>query len=248
MSDVDILVRRDNAEAATRYFLDRGWVCSDSYINNFDNLKSLIAIRHGFNLRSPNDEKEIDLHWAIFPTSLHRMRTIWDAAVTFELAGYTMRTLSPTDQLLHACAQGAEWNIVRPIRWIPDADTILSSGSVNWDRFIEQAIRFDLALPASDGLIVLRDLLGRAIPQKVIERLQAQPSPFLARMDYRLSARRPTPVIGRPLQRYFRYLRVGRSQDLSFFQYMTNLWGEESFVHVLTKGIRRIWAEGFKRI
>ena len=247
MSDVDILVHREDAEAATQYFLDQGWVCTDDFISSFDNLKSLLSIRHGFNLRGPDDEKEIDLHWAIFPTNFHGLDTIWDAAVTFELAGSTVTTLSPADHLLQACSQGAGWNIVRPIRWIPDANAILSTGSVDWDRFIEQANRFDLALPAADGLTVLRDLLGRQIPHKVIERLQALPTSFPARMDYRLSARRPIPVIGRPMQRYFRYLRVGRSQGLGFGEYMKNLWGVGSFVGIFTKGMRRIWDDAFEK-
>ena len=245
MSDVDILVHREDAEAATRYFLDQGWVCTDSFIDSFDNLKSLIPIRHGINLRGPDDEKEIDLHWAIFPTNFRRLETIWEAAVTFELAGCTMTTLSPTDQLLHACSQGAGWNIVRPIRWIPDANAILSTDTVDWDGFVEQAGRFDLALPAADGLVVLRDLLGREIPHRVIERLRTLPTSFPAWMDYRLGARRPIPLIGRPLHRYFRYLRVGRSLGLGFGEYMKSLWGVESLVEILTKGIRRVWADAF---
>lgn len=245
MSDVDILVHREDAEAAARYFLDQGWVCTDSFISSFDNLDSLIAIRHGFNLRDPDDGKEIDLHWAIFPTNFHRLDSVWDAAVSFELAGCTMTTLSSTDQLLQACSQGAGWNIVRPIRWIPDADAILSKDSVNWDRFVEQSERFDLALPAADGLIVLRDLLGREIPHKVIERLQVLPASFPARMDYHLGARRPIPVIGRPLHRYIRYLRVGRPHGLGFGEYMKNLWGVSSFSEIFSKGIRRMWADTF---
>lgn len=247
MSDVDILVHREDAEAATRYFLDQGWECTGSFISSFDNLRSLIPVRHSVNLRGPDDEKEIDLHWAIFPTNFHRLETIWDAAVTFELAGCTMTTLSPTDHLLQACSQGAGWDIVRPIRWIPDANAILSTNSVDWDRFVEQASRFDLGLPAADGLVVLRDLLGRAIPHKVVERLQALPTSFAARMDYRLCARRPIPVIGLPMQRYVRYLRVGRSQGLSFGEYMKNFWGVESFLEIFTKGIRLMWADAFER-
>lgn len=245
MSDVDILVHRSDAAAATRYFLEMGWVCTDSYIRSFDDLESLLAIRHGFNLRDPDDDKEIDLHWAIFPTNFNSLESIWSAAVSFDLAGCTMTTLSPTDHLLQACSQGAGWNIVRPIRWIADANAILAKESVDWDRFIEQALRFELGFPAADGLIVLRDLLGREIPHKVIESLQALPNSFAARMDYRLGARQPLPVIGRPMQRYIRYLRVGRSHGLGFGGYMKNLWGVKSFGELFRNGVNRMWRDIF---
>jgi len=241
MSDIDILIDRTNVPAASKYFLDRGWVCIDEFIDNLDSLDQIIEVRHGFNLRG-TEGQEIDLHWHIFQTSYADPQHFWSNATTFHLNGYEAFTLCPTDHLLHACSQAAGWNIVRPIRWIPDAKAIITKSEIDWDRLVENSSRFDLAEPVHDALTVLRDFLGLEIPNATLAELKSIPTRFTSRVDYRLSARRPMPIIGRPLQRYFRYLRIGKSLGLTFSQYMQQLWGVSSLYKLIVLGTKRVWS------
>jgi len=241
MSDIDILIDRAQVPAATRYFLDRGWVCIDDFIGNLEFLDEIIEVRHGFNLRGPEGQ-EIDLHWNIFQTCFADPEPLWRAATRFDLNGFDASTLCSTDHLLHACAQAAGWNIVRPVRWIPDAKMIIAKSSIDWDRMAENAGRFDLAEPIYDALLVLRELLDLDIPENTLTTLKRIPTRLASRVDYRLSARRPVPFLGRPVQRYFRYLRTGKPLGLSFAQYMKQLWGVHSLYKLIALGARRIWS------
>jgi hypothetical protein len=239
MSDVDILVDPSNVSAASGYFLNNGWICVDEFIDSLDNLDEIIEVRHAFNLRGP-DAQELDLHWNVFPTCFVDLQTLWNSAETFDLCGFEASTLCATDHLLHACSQAAGWNVVRPIRWIADALTVIRASSIDWDRLTANATRFDLAEPVHDALIVLRELLGLAIPEATLSKLQSIPTCFASRIDYRLSARKPIPIVGRPLQRYFRYLRTARPRGLSFSKYMKQFWGVPSFFRLVKLGLKRV--------
>jgi hypothetical protein len=224
MADVDILVRPEHAAQATRYFLDRGWECTDHFVTSLEELSDLIPVRHAFNLRDPEQEIEIDLHWSVFRNSLASNEPLWDSA---EPLDPDLMTLCSTDQLLHAFAQGAAWNVLRPIRWIPDANAILEKSAIDWDRLVSLAERFTLTQAVEDGLAVLERLVSFRQPEGVRARLRSIRGPFSSRMEYRLSAKRPIPVIGRPL-------------GLGFFGYLRRLWGLSSVGEVFGQGFRHV--------
>lgn len=241
MSDIDVLVAPANVRPAAQYFLRKDWFCSDDFIESMDDLDRLMEVRHGFNLRGPEGQ-EIDLHWNIFQTCFADPSTLWEGAVGFEVHGFQASTLCPTDHLLHACSQAAGWNIVRPIRWIPDAAALITRSEIEWPRLEENARHFDLAEPAYDALTVLRELLGVEVPAATLAKFKSVRTRFVSRMDYRLSARQPWALVGRPLQRYFRYLRTARPLGLTFRQYMMQLWGVSSVSRLVKLGVQRIWS------
>ena len=245
MSDVDVLVRPVQAQESIDYFLRRGWSCSDEFIMSLDNLEQIVAVRNGLNMRDPASGREIDLHWRLLKNSLIDVEPMWDAAQPFELNGETLQTLCQTDHLLHACTQAADWNIVRPIRWMPDAVTIIRHGGIDWERLVTQAQRMEIVEAVRDALCVLEKFAGVTIPEEPLLRLRASATTLLARMDYRASARAPTTLIGKPLLRFLRYLRIGAPQGLRFDQYLRYMWGTSSLARAFAYGIGLLWKDTF---
>jgi hypothetical protein len=246
MSDVDLLVRPGQAIQAIKSYVDRGWSSSDDFIVSLDDLEAIVAVRNGVNMRDPASGREIDLHWSLLKNSLVEMEGVFAASKEFELQGRTMGTLCPTDQLLHAFAQAADWNVVRPIRWMPDAKMILSRAHIDWERLVQQAGTMEIVDVARDALLVLKEFLGTDIPQKPIDQLKKRGTTLLMRLDYKTSARAPLALIGRPLIRYLRYRRVGRPQGLRFDQYLKYMWGTRSLLGAVRHGWRLFWAEALR--
>jgi hypothetical protein len=245
MSDVDLLVHPDQAVAAISHCIERGWSCSDDFVVSLNNPEQLVAVRNGINMQDPASGRQIDLHWMLLKNSRADLTSLWASSVHFDLCGQTLRTLCPSDQLFHACAQAANWDVVRPIRWIPDASMIIRNTSVDWDRVVEQAQRTEMVSAIQDALGVLRAFLNLDVPQDAIARLGTCRVSVLSRIDYGSSARSPRALIGRPLLRIVRYLRIGRPQGLGFFQYLNYTWGTRSIFGALAYGLRLVWNDTF---
>jgi hypothetical protein len=247
MSDVDLFVRPEQAVGAMSHYIERGWSCSDTFVLNLDNLEQLVMVRNGLNMRDPVSGQEIDLHWKLLKNSLTDIDPLWSSSVCFELHSQALRTLCPSDQLLHVCAQAADWNVVRPVRWIPDASMIIRNADIDWDRLVEQAQRMDLVIATRHALGVLREFLDLDVPEAAIAGLRAYPASFLSRIDFSSSARSPVALIGRPLLRIVRYLRIGWPQGIGFFQYLNYMWGTPSIFRAFANGLRLIWGDTFRR-
>lgn len=247
MSDVDLLVRPQEAERCIEHYLGRGWTCSDDFVFSLDNLEQIIAVRNGLNLREPGSGREIDLHWRLLKSGLADLEPMWTAAREFPLNGRALRTLCATDLLLHAFAQAADWNVVRPIRWLPDATMIMARERIDWDRLIEEAQRLEIVETTRDALWVLQEFLGREIPDGALDRLRAIRTSLLSRMNYRAASGEPLALVGRPLLRYLRYLRIGRPQGLRFDQYLRYMWGIGSLPRAIAQGVRLVWKDLFDR-
>ncbi len=160
MNDIDILVRRRDARAAMGVLRGQGWSCSyamapERALGVYNSLP--FAADRGF---------ELDLHWRIMTEYGGRMEEgeLWDAAVAVEDDGVPVRILSPEDQVMHACAHGVKWNVLPPIRWIPDLAAILRTDGrvMDWDRLARAAARRNLTTAVRACLEFLRDNFGLA--------------------------------------------------------------------------------------
>jgi hypothetical protein len=245
MSDTDVLVQPADAIRAIESFFERGWSSTNEFIATYANLEQIVAVREGLNLREPGGDKEIDLHWKLLKCSAADTAPMWASSREVTVNGRTLRTLCPTDLLLLACAQAAEWNVVRPIRWLPDAAAIIAHADIDWDRLVAQAERMQIVETIRDALDVLQEFLELELPAAPLERLRALRSSWLTRMDYRISSRAQSALIGRPLLRYLRYLRVGKPQGLRFDEYLRYMWGTDSLTRSAVHGLGLVWKEMF---
>lgn len=95
-------------------------------------------------------------------------------------SGRSMHVLAPADTLIHTLAHGPLALQPINIRWVVDAQRVVSAG-IDWDRAITLAATYQVSELIRDGLIYLRDTTGTPVPDDVLLDLAAIRLPFLAR-------------------------------------------------------------------
>ena len=169
MSDADLVVPVGGIRTAARVLRTLGYESKTDLIAlSQAALEDLVAKRHSTGFRRGGDE--IDLHWYLMNAC--RMsaanRRFWSNSEPFEIEkGTTARQLRPDDMLLHVVVHGLQWNVMSPLRWIPDAAMILrrEGASIDWDGLFAAAAAFKLEAHFREGLEFLRALDIAPIPQ-----------------------------------------------------------------------------------
>jgi len=196
MSDVDVAVPFENAEAAIRALTLAGWT-SPAPINRDD-----LRFRHAAPFRGPNGD-EIDLHWHIMFTNCS---TQADALFWRNTQPVTFRDVAtsapvPTLAMLHTLAHGLHPNTETPIRWIADTLTLLRDpqAAIDWPLFCRTAGMLGLSHRVLPALTYLQECHGQEIRATVLETLgKARRTPAevleLAVMARRSRWRRPVAV------------------------------------------------------
>jgi hypothetical protein len=173
MSDLDILVREDQAPEVTRRLQREGWT-SVSFLQSGPKNRYFYRHTHAIHLAHP-DYGVLDLHWHVLTEATFRGadRSFWRDSVPLAVNTIKTRALNPTDQLLHVCVHGARANAVSPIRWIADAVTILRTSQMDWTRFVNLARSLHVTVPLAASLSFLRATFPAPIPGDVVRELEA---------------------------------------------------------------------------
>lgn len=173
MSDLDILVREDQAPEVTRRLQREGWT-SVNFLQSGPKNRYFYRHTHAIHLAHP-DYGILDLHWHVLTEATFRGadRTFWRDSVPLAVNTITTRALNPTDQLMHVCVHGARANVVSPIRWIADAVTILRTSQMDWTRLVNLARNLRVTLPLAASLSFLRAIFPTPIPEDVVRELEA---------------------------------------------------------------------------
>jgi hypothetical protein len=177
MSDGDVLVEPADLARAVQV-LDRcGWKPRTSPHEWPPEPRASWPFRDG--------ERDLDLHWRVFPIGCVSDAPLWAASVPLSVDGTPTRALAPADQLLHVIVHGLQWNPLPSIRWIADAVVVIRSagGAFDWDRAIAQAIERRFVPALRLALEYLHDRLDVAVPAPVMARIRAHPSTRLDRME-----------------------------------------------------------------
>jgi len=166
--DLDILVRPSDLG------MSRELLFSQGYRSRFSGLGE--KERSFFQWCEEAFEKEdwrvcIDVHWRMNPQYFAYAPegdVLWRRTVPVELQGGTVSTLSTSDLLLHLCVHGAKhgWTA---LGWISDVAVLarLNRG-LEWSRMIAEATSLGGRRLLLLGLYLAYDLLGAAIPDKLI--------------------------------------------------------------------------------
>jgi hypothetical protein len=247
MDDFDVLVRPEQALSAMRVLQDSRWQSDCQYPD------ALLTYEHAAEFRDSANRK-IDLHWRAIWEGRREVSDddFWEAAVKIKIAGVETRCLYPSDQLLHVCVHGANWNVVPPLRWVADAMTIMQSSSpVDWDRLIVQAEKRELTLLMHETLAYLRGLLDAPVPSVVLQTLRAAPFSYREKLFFQTRtsshiALRRLPV----LWNWCESFRLASREDSStrrlvdLVKYFQSLWHLEHFwlvpLHIAYKGARAV--------
>jgi hypothetical protein len=203
MDDVDVAVPRERAAEAIALLTDAGFQPRRP-VDERD-----LRLGHAETFSSHDGETVIDLHWSI----LWRAgpdEDLWQASVPIELHGVSTRTLSPADHVLQACAHGAHWNQIHPLRWVADVHAITSSGPVDWERLVRVAHARELGPPLADALAYVGERFDVPVPEEFPARLRAARVRPLRRTAQRVAALPPSPLRSGGL--LFVYLDVYRAQ------------------------------------
>jgi len=162
MTDLDVLVRREQACAAMLLLAELGWKANDDEMerrvrsadramraNSSDDLASARMtsaalerrVRQGHATDFVNSAKlQLDLHWYVLSENRgpDADDDFWTDAVPVRIGNFTTKALSPTDTLVHVCVHGAKWCPVPPMRWVADAIMILrvAGDRIDWDRLL----------------------------------------------------------------------------------------------------------------
>ena len=232
MNDFDVMVRVEQTSPAIDLMRKLGWnpmprspeTLTESYLS--------IVNSHGF-VHSAG--LECDLHWHLFPECCQADadNDFWEQSVPFQVHEASTRSLAPTDQLLHVCVHGAEWNPIPPLRWVADAMMIMNTAKIDWDRLIAQARKLRLILPLRDTLDYLHSRLAAPVPLDVLQSLQNIPASRLELAEYKYKTENyePKPLGYLPVL-WFRYLRLEGSDSprhklFGFVKYLQIFWGAD---------------------
>ena len=194
MYDFDIAVRGAQAQSAVLLLERDGWTPRQEIT------PSALGFRHSVNFGK--SDISLDLHWSFCFESVARGDAdFWDAAVRFDFRGVATRTPATEDLLLHIVAHGTR-RTATPLYWIADAVTVLrtTEGEFDWERLFAQVQALHVVLRVREGLRYLARTFRVAIPEQILDRLDALPITALERAEHTLR-RRDQLAAGSPLTR-----------------------------------------------
>jgi hypothetical protein len=167
MSDMDILVHKEDVYKAIQVLSDLGWH-SKSNKDVALNINSRNAM--GFK----NDEGfEIDIHWHVIYQCCWdgADKCYWNNTEEAMLTDMKVRILSPTLLLLHTCAHGIRWNEMSAIRWITDACKIIEKRGrdIDWQLLYREAEEKRLVYCLKRAMDILKEEFSVTIPEDFIK-------------------------------------------------------------------------------
>jgi len=249
MNDFDVMVRVEQTPAAIVLMKKLGWFPMPRSPEGLTESYLSIVNSHGF-VHSAG--RECDLHWHLFPEccQVDADDDFWEQSVPFQVHDVATRSLAPTDQLLHVCVHGAEWNPIPPLRWVADAMMIMKTSLIDWDRLIAQARKRRLILPLRDTLDYLHNRLAATVPPEILQSLHNIPASRLELAEYKYKTENyePKPLGYLPVL-WFRYLRLegsdrSRHKLFGFVKYLQRFWGADHIrqlpFYAALMGMRRI--------
>jgi hypothetical protein len=110
----------------------------------------------------------------------------WQASFFAKLDELEVRIPSAADHLLHTMVHGTPWDHDSPIRWIPDAITLIRNNSnLDWEQLARQTIKRKLQAMVLPSLLHLRGEFEAPVPDEVVRSLASVRVPFSQRVEYK---------------------------------------------------------------
>ena len=176
-SDLDILVREQDALRAKRFLVSLGYRAQMSQ-TWMQKVAPRLSRKKDLVLVSADGRVRIELHWRLtgrhfsFPIDT---KGFWECLDRESLAGSTVRNLPLNLLLLFLCMHGSRHGWER-LAWICDiAELIRGNQNLNWETLLEQAGVLGNERNLALGLFLANDLLGVSLPEDILRRIQADP-------------------------------------------------------------------------
>lgn len=171
-SDLDILVHKRDVLKAGDLLISQGYKIQLTSAQQVEFLQEW----YHFHFVRDGSPVHVEIHWAFtprywsFPFDFERL---WERLEHVNLAGTTVLNLLPEDLLLILCVHGFKhhWE---GLKWICDiAELIRVYQGVDWRQVMEQARTLGSERVLFLGLFLASNLLGAALPEEVLQRVQA---------------------------------------------------------------------------
>lgn len=180
--DLDILVHRQDVPKVKTLLLRQGYQAPFSLTPAQESVYLQTGCELGF--QHPTKHIGVDLHWHIvrklygFPLPLE---PLWERLQPLYLNGQQVQSLAPEDLLLILCIHNGKHHWDR-LGWLCDvAELLRQHQEMDWESIIGQARRIGAVRMLWLGLYLAQDLLGAPLPDRVRQRMQADPAvPTLA--------------------------------------------------------------------
>ncbi|KIH75846.1 Uncharacterised nucleotidyltransferase [Geoalkalibacter ferrihydriticus] len=199
VSDIDILVRKEDLSRTEQVLLQAGWAHTkhDPYDQKYYRrwMHELPPLKH-------RERKTlIDVHHTILPESgrLHpNPKLLWQGAQTCGKGGW--RVLSPEDMVLHSAVHlFQDGDLSGGLRDLFDLDDLMRDfGEADpdfWNRLLPRALALDLIRPMFYALFFCREILGTPIPDEVMKHSAASaPHPMIGALMAFLARRTLVPL------------------------------------------------------
>ena len=163
--DIDILVSPSDVKPALDLILASGY---DAEVNHPYFAK--LALRHGRHFNAVRESRGIsfllEVHWTLIQHSsknAEAVRNLWAGARPQTYFAVPAYSPGPEWEFLYLCLHAADhdWQV---LKWLVDVHQTVVSGTVNWQKAMEEAERLELGLVVRQTLAVSSLLLGTPLP------------------------------------------------------------------------------------
>jgi hypothetical protein len=182
MADVDVVVPEVRLDAALGIMATLGWrgEWPDGDTRRFHHARQSFG----------PDGAELDLHWkAMYESPADAVHdTFFASAEALDFRGTSVLQPDPTHVLFMTVVHGVRWNEETPVRWIPDAITVLRvrRADIDWDRIVRLASSYGVVHRLQLGLSYLVESFRAPIPEGVLARLRSTRRSLFERFESRV--------------------------------------------------------------
>jgi len=176
MVDLDLLIEEKHAIKTIKIFHKNQWKRNYLVQKVYRYSPSFLQVFSAMSFISP-DNIECDLHWRVPLYEKNQKKGIeaelWRHSESIKWNGIEFSTPSSTEQLLHVCIHGMEYNEVPTIRWVADAMTILKTNPhIDWNHLEKIAFHHGLVLPLRETMNYLYHTFKAPIPKLWLQKLK----------------------------------------------------------------------------
>lgn len=178
--DLDILVRRDDLDAARTALRESGLEQLEQLSGGQD--AAFRSFWYAYRWHDPRTGVPVELHWRLaprfFPVGVDPDE-LFGATEGTTIHGRRVQSLRPEELLLALCVHGTKEEPVpwSRLKWVQDlAEIVQARPDLDWDRLLEMARRAGCLRMLFVGLRLTSDLLAAPVPTGVMARVERDPA------------------------------------------------------------------------
>jgi len=167
MSDVDLLVRRQDLEKTDEVLAAAGFVRREHSVQPPQDVNE-------FHYLGDAGQLMVEIHWELLPPDYPfrlDVEAMWAKALPVRIAGAEALAFAPEDQLIHLGVHAAIHRFGFGLRSLCDIAELVAKIPVDGSLLVERAVKMGVMRSVGVSLVLARDLLRAAVPADVIEAL-----------------------------------------------------------------------------